>query len=747
MDEASARQVILVEAIESADTQGRLLSAEERDQIDRESRLEARRRDPGRDRVPDEEFIQLRAGRVLAAAGARQPGLLTLQLPAGWTRWLEWLLPLGAFLVGVATDAIGDPHRVDLVSLPLLGIVAWNLAVYLGIAGHALWPKRAGASSWLAPVGRWADGTRALRRRPGSVQGQVAVRFHALWFQVAQALHVQRSKRVLHLCAAAWAGGVIASLLVRGLVVEYRVGWESTFLGPPQVFAILSVLRLPALLVAPFSEFTVDDVAQLRFSSGGGVAGGAAWVWMYVALLVTVVILPRLVLASWAAWRESRLRHRVPMNLQEAYYQRIVSLLKATRVQLAVLAPRDEDRMRLVRVIAENAQALPVVLSTEFGDVLRLVEVPDADPPAAPGAPAAAPGWLAQWRGRIGPDNGPLPSSGDATLAQLRDSADVVLHAQGGRPEHEAALLQWLGKPVLEIDMGSGRGLPFESFGQCWIQDETLLDAIARRLPELNRTGFERIARRWQERHEDKLALSMAAISEHLLFAARQVEEVQSGALTVKSLLPAERRAQTDARQAAMDAIVQRLDTSAARMVSALHRLHGLDEAGRDMEHRLEERFVVQQPVHAPQAGVAGAATGAAMGASVDLVAGGLTLGAAAALGALLGGSAAYIAAAWKNRASPNGTTVVQLSDAMLDALLQAALLRYVAVVHGARGRQEPDGAWKAQVAEVADEHQEPLPGYWSDARREPPPDSLGPLLSGTLADMARVVLRRLHQM
>ena len=102
----------------------------------------------------------------------------------------------------------------------------------------------------------------------------------------------------------------------------------------------------------------------------------------------------------------------------------------------------------------------------------------------------------------------------------------------------------------------------------------------------------------------------------------------------------------------------QRLDGSAAQMFAKLRELHGVDEAAaRALQHRLQEKFVVQQAIDTPQAGMAGAATGAAMGASVDLLVGGLTLGAATALGALVGGSAAFIAAAWKNRATPSGTS------------------------------------------------------------------------------------------
>jgi len=502
--------------------------------------------------------------------------------------------------------------------------------------------------------------------------------------------------------------------------------------------------------VAPFGSFTAEDVEQLRFSSTGGKGGGAAWVWMYVALLVTVVIVPRLLLATWSAWHENRLERRVPLDLQDNYYQRVLSLLQSTRVQLALVATREEDRSRLLRVLTQSAQALPILVTTEFGDVLRLVEVAAQQPPAPlPASPAAAQ-WLRRWRTRVGLGGSELPAPVDAPLVRIKEDSDLILYAQG-EDEREGALLHWLDKPVLEIDMGrgrgiAGRGLAFDSFGKHWAEEATLLDAIAPHLAAEKQAGFARIRRAWEDRNDERLKLSMTAVADHLLFAARQVEEVRSGALTVKHLLPSERQAQASARQAAMDAIVVRLDESAANMTSRLYQLHGLDRAsGLAMEHSLEERFSVQQPVDASQAGVAGAATGAAMGASVDLLAGGLTLGAAAALGAVLGGGAAYIAAAWKNRATPTGATVVQLSDDMLEALLDAALLRYVAIVHWAGGRVDIDEAWKARVATVVAEYRPSLPGFWTHARGESEPGPMPRAMLKTLVDnMTRKVLHQL---
>jgi hypothetical protein len=336
---------------------------------------------------------------------------------------------------------------------------------------------------------------------------------------------------------------------------------------------------------------------------------------------------------------------------------------------------------------------------------------------------------------------------------EARDECDVVVHLVSEPSDAQAAapLLEALGKPVVTVRMSEAgnldeEGLDFTTFSRSWICDRVFLDAVAQALPPDRRAGFEHIVRAWEVRNDDRLLRSMTAIADHALFAARQVEEVQAGSLSARSLIPAERDAQLLLRQDAMKRIVERIDASSQTMAANLRKINGVDDdAAAAIEHRLEERFVVQQPVDASHAGMAGAATGAAMGASVDLLAGGLTLGAAAALGALVGGSAAFIAAAWKNRSSPAGTTTVQLSDEMLDAIVEAALLRYVAIVHWARGVQDVDERWKAEITARVDTHKLLFAGYWNTARSQPNADRVVPALAGELASTAKVVLKHLY--
>jgi hypothetical protein len=755
MDEQAARRVLLVHAIESADTQGGLLSEVERDQIDRQARQDAGIAGEEREAVAPEHFIDVRAQRVLATVQRRNPALAAMQEPGSLRTWFEVGTPLSALVLGVLTDVIANPHRVDLVSLPLLGIVAWNLAMYLVLIGGWGLARRGGRRPLLAGLGRWSDGARALQRRTGNLQWQITALFHLRWYRATQALHVQRCKRVLHLAAAAWAVGIALSLLTRGLVVEYRVGWESTFLNAGQVHAILSFLRLPALLVFPFQPFTVQEVAGLQFTQGGGVAG-VRWVYMYVALLLVLVVVPRMLLAAVAYTRERMLARKVPVDLGDPYFQRLVSLLSSARVHLGLFTHRQEDRAALLRVLCQEPDTERTLIRSGHDDVLRLIDLKGAQAPASSvDASPAATGWAARLLGLV-PRSKAKPASEDEALAVAREDCDVVLHVGGATGDRDAArpLLQWLGKPVLVLlnrpgEAGHGQ-LSFDAFARCWVQEGTLLDAIGGALPQSKAAGFARIAAAWEARNQARFARAMAALAEHLLYAARQVEEVRSGALTVRNLMPTERQAQEQARQAAMDAVVKRLDVSAAEMFSRLRKLHGLDDtaAGILQEH-MERKFVVQQAIDTPQAGMAGAATGAAMGASVDLLVGGLTLGAATALGALVGGSAAFIAAAWKNRATASGATVVQLSDEMMQAMVEAALLRYLAVAHYGRGpagaEDEPQPSWKSEVVAAVETRKTFLPPFWTAARTQPDSGRLGMALARELETIARKVLAALY--
>ena len=56
-----------------------------------------------------------------------------------WPWWLGWLVVLGALGLGIATDAIGSSHSVNILAPPLMLLMLWNLAVYVFMGARVVW--------------------------------------------------------------------------------------------------------------------------------------------------------------------------------------------------------------------------------------------------------------------------------------------------------------------------------------------------------------------------------------------------------------------------------------------------------------------------------------------------------------------------------------------------------------------------------------------------------------------------------
>ena len=797
MDEASARRVVLARAIETSDTQGRLASAVERGQIDRQALEAARAVGEPTSAAASAQFLKIRAGLLLQAVGPRDPALAALQDKGAGERWISAGVPLAALLLGVFTDQVANPHKVNLLSKPLLLLLLWNVIVYLLLLANLLraspemarQPRFTGLRQWLAGASDW-------RRRPGHVRSEATAAFLLRWHSLTAGLYGQRLTRVMHLSAAAWALGVALSLFFGGVWASYGVQWESTFLSASDVHRFLSVLFKPVTSLFPWASFSLDEVRSLRATGlmpappdAADNFTGRRWVFLYAALLGLVIVLPRLLLAALAWWQEQRLANQVRIALDDDYFQRVLMALSPARVQLCIYAHRAEDRAALLRVLVHRAEAphsgvapgpdeVHELVTGSGGESLRLLDLQDAaDPASLARQQTRSGGWSGRLRATFFRAAPVELSPSDKALRLAKDQSDVVLHVVDDSSDLQVAapLLAWLGKPVLllvnaagaapgvndlvtqcKAQMGPGNPvaavLDFDQFARCWVQERVLLGVIAEHLPQYKTAGFARLAQAWDERNLTQLRESMSVIAGHLLAAARQIEDVGKAPRSLVSLVsPGEREAHEQRLREAMAAVVERLQRSEAQATSSLLQLHGIAPSSAGvLNHRLEEKFVVQNAISATQAGMAGAATGAAMGVSIDLLTAGLTLGLAAAAGAVVGGGAAWVAAVWKNNATPAGNSVVHLSDDMLRAMVEVALLRYLAVIHFDRGPLREGGievrpAWRSAVVATVQRRSLDLGEQWLAARSRQ--DAMEPkaALVAMLESIALDVLAQLY--
>lgn len=277
--------------------------------------------------APD-RLIARRADIAMQRLAERAPAT-TVALAIDRRADLAWLLVPLAFLLGAAVDAIGPSGRLNIIALPLLGVLAWNLAVYLLLAAQAL------GSGGLGAAGRWLHGRlMRLARRGG--EPEALARYAADWARVGAPLHAQRLAAVLHAAAAALALGMLASLYTRGLAFEYRAGWDSTFLGAEDVHRLLSIVLEPALALTDSVLPTVEQLATLRFADGPG-GNAAPWIHLLALTVLLVVLLPRNLLVAWSAWRARQLHRQLPLALDDAYFRRLLPVHHAKSLAVRVL--------------------------------------------------------------------------------------------------------------------------------------------------------------------------------------------------------------------------------------------------------------------------------------------------------------------------------------------------------------------------------------------------------------------------
>ena len=320
MREDTLRAVLMVKAIEAVDRAGTILPPADRSQATRDAvralGTPAEEMLAGDDRLLSQALGD-RAERLVGPLVQRFPvvdeALGRTRTPAG----LLLVLLLAAFASGIGLSALDGSRRINILAFPFLGLIAWNVCMYVLLA--AGWIRaRTRPTAPPRPGKDWAGRLFERRiqpllrktRRVHVVLAEALAAYAADCARLGGAFVALHARRWLHLAAAAVAVGLIVGLYVRGTVLRYEAGWESTFLGPAQVQSILGVLFGP---VAGWSGVqlpaTAAEVEQLRWTAAGGGGDAAPWIHLIALSLALYVVMPRLLLAALArlgAWRLER---------------------------------------------------------------------------------------------------------------------------------------------------------------------------------------------------------------------------------------------------------------------------------------------------------------------------------------------------------------------------------------------------------------------------------------------------------
>ena len=356
MNENEARDLELVRAVEVEDREGALLTREDRAQALAYARAESAGL---KGRRAERRFLAARAHFAASRLASRHPGLAGLLKRSAWPRWITIALPLIALAAGVLANEFGNDKRMDLLAVPLLGTIGWNLLVYLWILVSLF----TGAQRRMGdPLVRGLARIGSLGERgasEGSAVQRAAALFRSRWAKASAPLAMARASRTLHLAAALFAIGLIGGIYGRALVIEYRAGWESTFLGPTMVHGLLSVILGPASAISGVAIPPVADIAAMRWTGpdSGGV-NAAPWIHLYTVTLAGVVIVPRLLLSLWQGLRALRLSRNFPTAGKDDFYIR--RLLRESgaasgraRVTPYAYHPGEETQRRLSAALRE----------------------------------------------------------------------------------------------------------------------------------------------------------------------------------------------------------------------------------------------------------------------------------------------------------------------------------------------------------------------------------------------------------
>ena len=697
MTEDEARRVVLLQAHESpAAARGAGVSAwsaEDRAWATRQAVAAV-----GTQAAP-EAFVLARTAVALQRLLPRVPAAQRwLQRRAWHPAWVVLALVLG-LAAGLAIDQLGPPQRVNLLAPAVWAVVAWNALVYLALLlpGHA-----AGLRGWLA---------RALRGGSGEVA--------SLWARHSAPLALHRVALVLHVAAAALALGLVAGLYLRGLVLDYRAAWQSTFAEAPTVQRVLDTLLAPASLL---TGITVPDVAPLRLGpTGDAQASAAPWIHLLATTLALWVVVPRLLLAALAGVRARRGAARFALPLDTPYFEGLHPLMRpgqTPQLRLLWVVDGDDQPVQLFGAAVTPLQAPVTLVSSEEGDELRLLPVPAAAQRSVVVRETPRSWWQ---RLREFDDPGPSPR------ARLREETDaVLLLSRPGQPP--PAWLDELDRPLVTlVDTPEAEpprlGLHARHDG--WLAEGRLLDALAAALPDDPR--LPRLRRAWVERQRAWLDAGTQLLAQSLgRIAATHQPVVDEGFLA--------RRAEAEAARAALAAALDTEWRSAGQDLAAwLGRTAQPDGTGPPpagparVKGRLGEGRAAL---------VGGVVTGALAGLKADLLSGGMTMGAGLLTGGLLGALGAAGVTRGLNVVRGTERSYATWNEEALAPITQSLLRRYLVLAYDLAPEQAEQRLGPALAAQ-----QSALSALWrgrerrvdNDGEAERLAQQLHPLLRGVV--------------
>lgn len=375
-------------------------------------------------------------------------------------------------------------------------------------------------------------------------------------------------------------------------------------------------------------------------------------------------------------------------------------------------------------------------------------------------------------------------------MRTARDEADVVLYlvnasedpADAGYLAAEMRILGWLEKPVIVLlnQMGAPRPLAYEraeqarwqrhleqypvvrgvlaldAFARCWVHEHVFYEAVGALVPAAKQDAYARVFAAGEAARRKRFDEAMQLTANQLVAAIQDSELVEredrtlfKSALKVVGLSIDREQKRQDR---AMNLLAERLNLGVARTTVQLLMLHKLRSShAAQVNERVRDNFTLRAPIDKTQASLLGAlVSGAATGLSADLLAGGMTMGAGAVVGSVVG-ALTFAGVAWGfNACGDCEEPDMRFSDDFLRTLLVGSLLRYLAVAHFGRGRgdfieSEAPVFWQNEVEQAVAQHGPALMSMFHAVREEANRDTARAAAAVLIAQIAAQILLALY--
>lgn len=725
MTEDEARQVLLLQARESSadhlDPGASTWTAEDRSWATRQAVSAV-----GEQATPERLVLARTALALQRLLPKDAAARAWLQRRVWHPAWAVLAAVLG-LVAGLAVDQLGPPQRVNLLAPAVWAVVAWNALVYLALVLPSPWR---GLRGWLA---------QRFQRGDEAVSG--------LWARHAAPLTLNRLALVLHLAAAALAVGLMAGLYLRGLVLDYRAGWQSTFLDASAVQAALNLLLAPAQWL---TGIHVPEVAPLRLGPGiDAQASAAPWIHLLAATLAWAVVLPRLLLAGLAARRAQGLARRFPLPLDTPYFEALHPLMRPERspqVRLLWWAHPQAPAVQLFGVpvssagVASNSQggdladgqagtaASPwtALVRSEEGDQLLLRTLPAEvcslrQLVVLQDTPATAPSW---WQRLLN-----MTATPASPLQPLREQTDAVLLllAPGQATPDWVADLARPALVLVDSPEAEPPRLSVQGRHQGWLAEDRLFQALQDALPGDARVV--RLRQAWQAQQLARLNAGTQLLADSLgRIAAAHQPVADEGFLA--------RRAEAEAARTALAlALEAQWRSNGEQLADWLGQTAAIDAAGppatpaSQLKGRLGEGRAAM---------LGGVVTGALTGLKADLLSGGLTLGAGMVAGGVLGALGAAGMAKGLNVVRGTDRSFASWDEEALGPITAGLLQRYLVLAHGL----SPEVA-QQKLAPVLAQHQTALAALWRGRERRVDNQGEAQRLAAQLQPLLRQVVQQ----